>query len=104
MNIKIRADEKLCVVGGNGSGKSTFIKLLLRLYQPSSGNILLDGVDINEYDIKAYQKLFAPVFQDYVSYCMSLGMNIAFTDNYDKKKLDDICKENGLDAMIAKKI
>ncbi len=102
MNIKIRADEKLCVVGGNGSGKSTFIKLLLRLYQPSSGNILLDGVDINEYDIKAYQKLFAPVFQDYVSYCMSLGMNIAFTDNYDKKKLDDICKENGLDAMISR--
>ncbi|MDE7326398.1 MAG: ABC transporter ATP-binding protein/permease [Lachnospiraceae bacterium] len=101
LNLEIRAGEKLCIVGSNGSGKSTFIKLLLCLYRPTKGNILLDGVDINEYDKKAYQQLFAPVFQDFVSYYMNLGMNIALTDNYDENKLDDICKESGLDTMIS---
>lgn len=102
LNLKIRAGEKLCIVGSNGSGKSTFIKLLLRLYRPTEGNILLDGVDINEYDKKSYQKLFAPVFQDFVSYYMNLGMNIALRNDYDEKKLDDICKRNGLDTMVSR--
>ncbi len=101
MDLKICAGEKLCIVGSNGSGKSTFIKLLLRLYHPTEGKILLDGVDINEYDQKAYQQLFAPVFQDFVSYYMNLGMNIALTHDYDEKKLDEICEKNGLDSMLS---
>ncbi len=101
LNLKIRAGEKLCIVGSNGSGKSTFIKLLLRLYTPTQGMILLDGVDIRKYNRKGYQRLFAPVFQDFVSYSMNLGMNIALSDTYDEKKLDRICKENGLDSMIS---
>lgn len=101
LNLEIRAGEKLCIVGSNGSGKSTFIKLLLRLYTPTHGMILLDGVDIRKYNRKGYQRLFAPVFQDFVSYSMNLGMNIALSDIYDEKKLDKICEENGLDSMIS---
>lgn len=102
MNIKIRADEKLSIVGANGSGKSTFVKLLLRLYFPTDGEILLNGININEYDYSKYQRLFAPVFQDFVSYTMSVGENIVLAHDYDESKLDKICSENGLSSFIKK--
>lgn len=59
MVIPIRIDEKLCIVGLNGSGKSTFIKLLTRLYLPDSGEILLDGMNINKFDYEKYQRMFS---------------------------------------------
>lgn len=101
MNITIRADEKLCIVGANGSGKSTFIKLLLRLYFPTEGEILLDGININEFDYKEYRRLFAPVFQDFASYTMTLGENIALAEEYDIIKLNNICDENGLSSLVS---
>lgn len=102
MNIKIVANEKLCIVGKNGSGKSTFIKLLLRLYYPTEGEILLNGININKYDYKQYIKIFAPVFQDFVSYTMTLKENIILSKEDKTEKLDEICKENGLSSLVSK--
>lgn len=65
LNLKILLGQKLCIVGKNGSGKSTFIKLLTMLYFPTDGEILLDGINIRNFDRFEYIKLFAPVFQDY---------------------------------------
>ena len=102
MNITIRANEKLCIVGVNGSGKSTFIKLLTRLYFPTEGEILLNGININQYDYKKYQRLFAPVFQDFCRYYMTLGENIVLADNYSRERLDEVCTESGLSSLVSK--
>jgi len=102
INIRIRGDEKLCIVGANGAGKSTFVKLLLRLYSPTEGEILLNGININAYDCNQYRRLFAPVFQDFVKYTMSLGENIVLASKYDKEKLDAVCRENSLEQLVAR--
>lgn len=103
LNFTIHGNQKICIVGLNGAGKTTFIKLLLRLYQPESGEILLNGININEYDPKAYLKLFAAVFQDFMLHDMlTLGENIVLTADYDEKKLDRICSYAGLDSLLAK--
>jgi len=102
MNITIKGNEKLCIVGANGSGKSTFVKLLLRLYFPTKGEILLNGININEYDYFTYQRLFAPVFQDFVKYSFTLGTSIVLASKFDKKRLDDVCFKSGLSPLINK--
>ncbi|QVK18165.1 ABC transporter ATP-binding protein [Mycoplasmatota bacterium] len=102
MNITIRRNEKLCIVGANGSGKSTFIKLLTRLYFPTEGEILFNGININEYDYKKYQRLFAPVFQDFARYYMTLGKNIVLANKYDREQLDKVCSECGLLSLVKK--
>ena len=102
LNLKIGGNEKLCIVGINGAGKSTFIKLLTRLYMADEGEILLNGVNINEYDYEAYLRLFAPVFQDFVRYYFTLGRNITLTAPLDKEKLDKICDDCGLTELVGK--
>ena len=102
LNITLRGSEKLCIVGANGSGKSTFIKLLTRLYFPTEGEILLNGVNINNYDYEKYLRLFAPVFQDFVRYYFSLGTNIALSTQYDTDKIDAICTQCGLKGLVEK--
>lgn len=101
MSIKIFCNEKLCIVGTNGSGKSTFIKLLARLYCPTEGEILLNGINIYEYDYRKYQRLFSPVFQDFCGYFMSLKENIVLNHEYDQKKLDQICNKCGLTSLLS---
>lgn len=100
LNITIRGNEKLCIVGVNGSGKSTFIKLLTRLYIPSEGEILLNGVNINEYDYLSYIRLFAPVFQDFALYNISLSENIVMADNYDYERLAWAVQKSGLSSVV----
>lgn len=78
VNIIIHNSEKLSVVGKNGAGKTTFIKLLCRLYTPEKGEILLNGVNINEYTYEEYMKLFAVVFQDYKLFSFTIKENIVF--------------------------
>ena len=103
LNLTIHGDQKICIVGLNGAGKTTFIKLLTRLYQPESGEILLNGIRINEYDRKEYLKLFAAVFQDFKIYNMlTLGENIVLTADYNEDKLDRICSYAGLDSLLEK--
>ena len=80
VNIKIVPGEHLSIVGLNGAGKTTFIKLLCRLYDPTEGEILVDGIDIREYDYVRYMEQFAPVFQDFKLFAFSVKENIAFTD------------------------
>ena len=81
VSIKIPPGEHLSIVGLNGAGKTTFIKLLCRLYDPTEGEILLDGTDIREYDYAQYMEQFAPVFQDFKLFAFSVKENIAFNDD-----------------------
>ena len=78
ISCTINNSEKVAIVGLNGSGKSTFIKLLLRLYEPNSGRILLNGVDIREYDYDEYHSVFSVIFQDFEILPFSLEENIMF--------------------------
>lgn len=77
LSLKLKAGERLAVVGLNGAGKSTFIKLLLRLYEPTEGEILLNGRNINEFSRKSYYNIFAPVFQDVELFAFPLGENVS---------------------------
>ena len=101
LNFQIRLSEKVCIVGANGSGKTTFIKLLTKLYTPTEGEILLDGVNIKEYDYVSYQSLFAPVFQDFCKYNLPLSLNIALEENYDKNRLEDAIERSGLKPFVS---
>ena len=83
VSIKFRIGERLAVVGQNGSGKTTFIKLLCRLYDPTEGKILLNGIDIRKYDYDEYMSVFAVVFQDFKLFSYPLGENVAAKINYD---------------------
>lgn len=102
MNITIRGDEKLCIVGANGSGKSTFIKLLTRFYRPTEGEILLNGVNVNKYDLIKYQGLFSPVFQDFALYWLTLRENIVLDKEYDDEKLKSVGAKSGLTPLLNK--
>ena len=77
INIKIRRGEKIAIVGHNGAGKSTLIKLLLRFYDPTSGEILLDGRDIRVFDLQGYRRLFSVAFQDQQVFSMSVADNVS---------------------------
>lgn len=102
LNITMHYNEKLCIVGANGSGKTTFIKLLTRLYFPTEGEILLNGININQYDYQQYQRLFAPVFQDFQLYALSLADNIILANKWDKERLDEVCRNCGLVDLVNK--
>ena len=77
LNLKIKKGEKMAFVGENGSGKTTLIKLLLRFYDPTKGEIYLDGVDVRHYNRAEYQQFFGVIFQDFVRYEFTIGENIA---------------------------
>ena len=83
INLKFRIGERMAVVGKNGSGKTTFIKLLCRLYDPTEGEILLNGIDIKKYNYAEYMSLFSVVFQDFKLLSFSLGQNVAAAMQYD---------------------
>ena len=78
-SFKLEFNEKIGLVGLNGSGKSTIVKLLCRFYDPTGRAILIDSVDIKEYDIVQLRALFGVLFQDYVKYGLSLRENIALS-------------------------
>lgn len=96
INLSIRPGEKLSIVGQNGQGKTTLIKLICGLYRPSSGRILLDGVDIWEYDPREYRKLLAPVFQDFRLFAATIEDNIVLDGTADAEKLNAKLKKYGM--------
>ena len=99
VNIKIKSGEHLSIVGLNGAGKTTFIKLLCRLYDVSEGRILIDGVDIKDYSMEEYRKLFAVVFQDFQLFAFSLKDNVAMgraDEDTDEAKVEESLKLSGL--------
>ncbi|RRD89165.1 ATP-binding cassette domain-containing protein, partial [Clostridiales bacterium COT073_COT-073] len=77
LNLKFEIGKRLAIVGQNGSGKTTFIKLLLRFYDPEEGEILLNGIDIRKYKYEDYLKIFSVVFQDFKLLAYPVGQNIA---------------------------
>ena len=77
VNVRLKAGERLAVVGLNGAGKSTFIKLLLRLYEPTEGRILLNGIDVRNYTRESYYQIFAPVFQDVNLFAFPFAQNVS---------------------------
>ena len=101
VSITIRPGEHLSIVGLNGAGKTTFIKLLCRLYDVTEGSILVDGVNIWEYSEEEYRKLFAVVFQDFFLFAFSLRENIALAGEADDERIKEALKQSGLyeDAM-----
>ncbi|MGB5944101.1 MAG: ABC transporter ATP-binding protein [Leeuwenhoekiella sp.] len=80
VSFSLKASEKMAFVGQNGAGKTTLIKLLLRFYEPTQGEILLDGININRYDRLKYQQMFGVIFQDFFRYEFTLRENIAVGD------------------------
>ncbi len=85
VNLRLSGTERVALVGENGCGKSTLIKLICRLYEPSEGRILLDGTDIREIGREEYMGFLAVVFQDYRIFAASLGENIALNGQADEE-------------------
>lgn len=102
LNLKLSSGERLAVVGLNGAGKSTFIKLLLGLYEPTEGRILLNGTDIREYDKDSYYSLFAPVFQEVYLFAFPLAENVSMDtpENTDEEKATDCLNKAGLEEKL----
>lgn len=104
VSITIKSGEKLSIVGLNGAGKTTFIKLLTRLYNPTEGEIFLNGINIKEYNYEEYMNLLSVVFQDFKLMAFSVKENIALYD-YEKTSDDEIFKildETGMKNDISK--
>ena len=102
VSFTIRKGDKVAFVGENGAGKSTVIKLLLGLYKPTSGKILIDGIESSELSDEQYQELFSVVFQDYQNYSLTLRENVAF-GNIEKIN-DDASIEGALNKAEAKEL
>lgn len=102
VNLTIKNGAKLAVVGVNGAGKTTFIKLIMKLYEPSEGRILLNDVDIKEYNREEYFKLFSPVFQNVECFAMPIYQNISFAeeDKTDMNKINEVLEQSGLSEKI----
>lgn len=101
INLELKPDEKLAIVGENGSGKSTLIMLLMRIIDPTQGRILLNGVDIRDYDLEEYKKLFSTVFQDYKLFSFTIKENITALSEEDSARLTNVIAEVGLDQKLA---
>lgn len=101
VNMKFRVGDKLAIVGENGSGKTTFIKLLCRLYDPTEGVILLNGIDITRYRYEEYLSLFSVVFQDFKLFQFSLAANIAGSFAYDASRVEGCLARAGFADRLA---
>lgn len=102
LNLTLHPGEKLAVVGLNGAGKTTMIKLLLRLYDPTEGYITLNGTDIRRFEREDYYRLFSPVFQDVEIFAFPMAENISMEtpQDTDRKRAEDAAFEAGLQEKI----
>ena len=101
VNMKFKVGKRLATVGENGSGKTTFIKLLCRLYDPQEGQILLNGIDIRKYRYDDYMSIFSVVFQDFRLICQPLGNNVAGSIEYDRERVEKALIDAGFGARLA---
>ncbi len=102
VNLKWRIGEKMALVGKNGCGKSTLVKLLCRLYDPTEGEITLNGIDIRKYQYEEYMALFSVVFQDSGLFSFSIAENIAADTEYDCDKVRDCVERAGLGERLSR--
>ena len=101
LNLKFTIGEKMAIVGKNGSGKTTFIKLLCRLYDVTEGCIKVNGIDIRKYDYKEYCDLFAVVFQDFRMFAFPIGENVAAGEQVEEERAVDALAKAGLEERFA---
>ncbi|QEC69117.1 ABC transporter ATP-binding protein [Panacibacter ginsenosidivorans] len=106
LSFTLHAGEKLALVGENGAGKTTLVKLLARLYDPVEGRILLDGIDLRDYDLLQLRHNIGIIFQDYLRYQMSFAQNIAVgnIDEMNNRALIEQSAEKSLASLLAKKL
>ncbi len=116
ISLSIKKGEKIAIVGYNGAGKTTLIKLLMRFYDPTEGEILLDGVNIKEFDLKAYRDTIGAVFQDFKLFSSTIAENVLgrpVKSNEDREKVlqalrsaqfEEKAEElpNGIDTMVSR--
>lgn len=105
VSFTIAPGETMALVGRNGAGKTTIVKLLTRLYDPDSGQILIDGVDIREYDPADLRREIGVIFQDYVTYFLSARENISvgrLEAGDDFARISDAAAQSGADSVVAR--
>ena len=100
VSFRFKIGSRLAVVGMNGSGKTTFIKLLCRLYDPTEGEITLNGIDIRKYRYDEYMSLFSVVFQDFRLFGFSLGQNVSAGADADKARAEDCLRKAGFGKRL----
>jgi len=103
VNLRIGAGERIAVVGENGQGKTTLVKLIPRLYEPTSGKILLDGIDLREYDIDSLRREIGVIFQDFMHYDMTARENITLGSiecARDHARLAEAARRSGAERII----
>ncbi len=103
LNLKIKANERVAIVGSNGAGKSTLVKLLLRLYDPDHGKILVNGIDIRDYDVEFYRKRICSILmQNFQLFALTLYENVKMdlVDEEESANLDKAFSMVGLDDVI----
>ena len=101
VNARLSSDQKIAVVGFNGAGKSTFIKLLLGLYQPDNGQILIDGIDIGEYSVESLKRHISAVYQDFKMYAMTVEENVALHESANGDLLKESMSRSGIGEKIS---
>ena len=105
LNLRVNKGETIAIVGKNGAGKSTFVKLLLRFYDADNGEILYNGVNIKEYDIASLRSKLATIFQDYKIFALSIGENILCKEietEEDKNRVDTAIINSGANTCVEK--
>jgi ATP-binding cassette, subfamily B, bacterial len=103
LSFTLKPGEKLALVGENGAGKTTLVKLLAHLYEPSEGRILLDGVDLCEYDPEDLRREIGIIFQDYVRFMFTAGENIAIgniAEHENQPRIEDSARKSLADTVI----
>ena len=102
LNVHIAAKEKIAIVGMNGAGKSTFVKLLCGFYKPEGGRILINGTDISQYSRASILQLFSALFQEINFFSMSVAENVTFRTKgqMDARKLAESLKKAGMDKKV----
>lgn len=101
INIKLEKEQSYALVGLNGSGKTTFVKLLMRLYDPQEGEITIDGINIKEFTIESLRENIGVIFQDFIKYPLTVKENIG-VGYMDMKNIKDAAKISGADEFICK--
>ncbi len=105
INLRLRREERLALIGENGQGKTTIVKLLTRLYDPTEGQILLDGIDLREYDLEDLHREIGVIFQDFMRYEMTARENIAVgrvEEIHNLERLQSAAEKSMADRVIGR--
>mgnify|MGYP000665244308 CR=1 FL=1 len=102
LTLNVPSGSIVGLIGENGAGKTTLILLLCRLYEPTQGRILLNGMDIREYDYEEYLAMFGVVFQDFKLFAMTVAENVAASEEYDDQKIEQVLQKSGIWERVRK--